>query len=179
MRVSFLPSRPQAGGMAELPIRLFIDADACPVKDEVYRVAGRYGLQTFVVANSRMNVPRSPRIEMKVVSGRFDAADDWIVEAVTPWDITITSDIPLAARVLAKDARALDPKGRIFSPDSIGDVLAAREFSAFLRDMGEQGGGPSAFTPRDRSRFLQSLDTLIQALLKAQRASAAPAPETP
>jgi uncharacterized protein YaiI (UPF0178 family) len=151
-------------------IRLFVDADACPVKDEVYRVAGRYGFPVFVVANSRMHVPRQPLVELKVVSGRFDAADDWIVEQATPWDIAITSDIPLAARVLAKGARALDPKGRIFSPDSIGDALAAREFSAFLRDMGELGGGPAPFTPKDRSRFLQSLDTEIQSLLKAQRA---------
>ncbi len=179
MRVSFGSARPQAGRMAEPFIRIFIDADACPVKDEAFRVAGRYGLQTFVVANSRLNVPRNPRIEMKVVSGRFDAADDWIVDAVTPWDITITSDIPLAARILAKGARAVDPKGRVFSPDSIGDALAAREFSAFLRDMGEQGGGPSAFTPRDRSTFLQSLDTLIQSLLKARRALAPPTLETP
>lgn len=140
------------------------------MKDEVYRVADRYGLKVFVVANSRMNLPRSPLIELKVVSGRFDAADDWIVEAVTPEDITITSDIPLAARVLAKGARALDSKGRVFSPDSIGDALASREISAFLRDMGETGGGPAPFTPKDRSRFLQALDTTIQSLLKAQRA---------
>ena len=152
-------------------IRLFIDADACPVKDEVYRVAGRYGLKVLVVANSRMNVPRHPRIELKVVSGRFDAADDWIVEEATPEDIAITSDIPLAARVLAKGARALDPKGRVFSPDSIGDVLASREISAFLRDMGEMGGGPAPFEAKDRSRFLQALDTTIQSLLKAQRAA--------
>lgn len=150
-------------------IRIFVDADACPVKDEVYRVAERYGLKVYVVANSRMNVPRNPRVELKVVSGRFDAADDWIVDAATPEDITITSDIPLAARVLAKGTRALDPKGRVFSPDSIGDALASREFSAFLRDMGEIGGGPAPFTPRDRSRFLQALDTTIQSLLKVQR----------
>ena len=165
--------------MADPNIRLIIDADACPVKDEVYRVAGRYALKTLVVANSRLNVPRNPRIEMKVVSGRFDAADDWIVEEATPWDIIITSDIPLASRVLAKGARALDSKGKVFSPDSIGDALAAREFSAFLRDMGEQGGGPAAYTPRDRSKFLQSLDTLVQTLLKAQRALTPISPETP
>ena len=150
-------------------IRIFVDADACPVKDEVYRVAERYALKVYVVANSRMNVPRNPWVELKVVSGRFDAADDWIVEVATPEDITVTSDIPLAARVLAKGARALDPKGRVFSPDSIGDALASREFSAFLRDMGEIGGGPAPFAPRDRSRFLQALDTTIQALLKVQR----------
>lgn len=158
-------------------IRIFIDADACPVKDEAYRVAIRYGLRVFVVANSRMNVPRNPLVELKVVSGRFDAADDWIVEQATPCDIAITSDIPLAARVLEKGARALDPKGRVFAPDSIGDALASREFSAFLRDMGEVGGGPAPFTPRDRSRFLQSLDTTIQSLLKAQRTQRPPDPE--
>ncbi len=151
-------------------IRLFVDADACPVKEEVYRVAGRYGFEVLVVANSRMNVPRHPRIELKVVSGRFDAADDWIVEQATPRDIVVTADIPLAARVLAKSARALDPRGRVFSPDSIGDALAAREFSAFLRDMGELGGGPAPFSAKDRSKFLQALDTVIQSLLKAQRA---------
>jgi uncharacterized protein YaiI (UPF0178 family) len=159
-------------------IRIFIDADACPVKDEVYRVAGRYSLQVYVVANSRMTVPRHPRVELKVVSGRFDAADDWIVAEATAEDIAITSDIPLAARVLAKNARALDPKGRVFSPDSIGDALASRELSAFLRDMGEIGGGPAAFTPKDRSRFLQALDTTIQSLLKAQRAQRPIAPES-
>lgn len=151
-------------------IRIFVDADACPVKDEVYRVAGRFGFQVLVVANSRMAVPRHPLVQLKVVSGRFDAADDWIVAEATPEDVAITSDIPLAARVLAKGARALDPKGRVFSPDSIGDALAARELSAFLRDMGEQGGGPAPFTARDRSRFLQALDTTLQSLLKAQRA---------
>ena len=165
--------------MPEDSPRLFIDADACPVKEEVYRVAARYGFHTFVVANGRLTVPRSPLVELKVVSGRFDAADDWIVAQVTPEDIAITSDIPLAARVLAKGARALDPKGRVFSPDSIGDALAAREFSAFLRDMGEQGGGPAPFTRKDRSRFLQSLDTVIQSLLKARRARAPQTPEAP
>jgi uncharacterized protein YaiI (UPF0178 family) len=159
-------TRPAIGALL---IRLFIDADACPVKDEVYRVADRYGYSVFVVANSRMNVPRNPRVELKVVSGHFDAADDWIVEQVTPTDVVITSDIPLASRVLAKEARALDPKGRVFSPDSIGDALAAREFSAFLRDMGDLGGGPAPFTARDRSKFLQSLDTVIQSLLKSLR----------
>jgi hypothetical protein len=118
-------------------------------------------------------------VELKVVSGRFDAADDWIVDEAGSDDIAVTTDIPLAARVLAKGARALDPKGRVFSPDSIGDALAAREFSAFLRDMGEQGGGPAPFTPKDRSMFLQALDTVIQSLLKAQRARRPQPPESP
>jgi len=160
-------------------IRILVDADACPVKDEIYRVAARYELGVLVVANSRIQVPRRDLVELKVVSGRFDAADDWIVEQSTPQDIVVTSDIPLAARALAKGARALDPKGKPFLPDSIGDALASREISAFLRDMGEGGGGPAPFTARDRSRFLQSLDTAIQSVLKAERARPAQDPETP
>lgn len=155
-------------------IRLFIDADACPVKEETYRVAERFGLQVFVVANARLNVPRSPRIELKVVTGRFDAADDWIVEAITAEDVAITADIPLAARCLEKGARVVDPRGREFTPESIGDALAAREFSAFLRDMGELGGGPAPYSPKDRSRFLGTLDTVIQAILKRQRTQPRP-----
>lgn len=150
-------------------IQLYIDADACPVKDEVYRVAQRHGLKVFVVANGRLNLPRLANLELVVVSGRFDAADDWIVEQITDWDIAITSDIPLASRCLAKGARVLDPKGRPFTEDSIGDALASRELSAFLRDMGELGGGPKPYTPKDRSRFLGELENQIQALLKRQR----------
>lgn len=148
-------------------IRILLDADACPVKDETYRVAARFQCPVVVVANSRLSVPRSTLIELKVVSGRFDAADDWIVEQATPEDVVVTADIPLAARVLAKGARALDGRGRIFAPDSIGDALAAREFSAFLRDMGELGGGPPPYSPKDRSKFLQSLDTVLQAQRRA------------
>lgn len=150
-------------------IRIYIDADACPVKDEVYRVAQRHGLKVFVVANSRMVIPRNPLVELKVVSGHFDAADDWIVEQVTNTDIAITTDIPLAARCLAKGARALDAKGKLFTQDSIGDALANRELSAFLRDMGEMGGGPKPYSPKDRSRFLGELENQIQALHKLER----------
>jgi len=110
-----------------------------------------------------------PLFKLVVVSGRFDAADDWIVEQATPEDIAITSDIPLADRCLKKGAPVLDPKGRVFSEDSIGDALASRELSAYLRDMGELGGGPKPYTPADRSRFLGALENQIQALLKAQR----------
>lgn len=155
-------------------IRLFVDADACPVKDETYRVADRYALRVFVVANTRLNVPRNSRVELKVVTGRFDAADDWIVENITGEDIAITSDIPLAARCLEKGARVIDARGREFTPDSIGDALASREFSAFLRDMGEIGGGPAPFSPRDRSAYLGTLDKVIQALLKIQRTKNGP-----
>lgn len=150
-------------------IQIYVDADACPVKDEVYRVAQRHGLKVFVVANSRMVTPRDPLVELVVVSGRFDAADDWIVDQVTATDIAITTDIPLAARCLAKGARVMDAKGRLFTEDSIGDALANRELSAFLRDMGEMGGGPKPYSPKDRSRFLGELETQIQALLKVQR----------
>ena len=150
-------------------IQIYIDADACPVKDEVFRVAKRHGLRVYVVANGRLGIPRDPLFELVVVSGRFDAADDWIVDQATAWSIAITSDIPLADRCLKKGSRVLDPKGRIFTQDSIGDVMASREISAFLRDMGELGGGPKPYTPQDRSRFLNVLENQIQALLKLQR----------
>jgi uncharacterized protein len=150
-------------------IQIYVDADACPVKEEVFRVAKRHGLKVFVVANGRLGIPRDPLFELMIVSGRFDAADDWIVERITASDIAITSDIPLADRCLKKGARTLDPKGRLFTEDSIGDALASREISAFLRDMGEPGGGPKPYAPKDRSRFLNALENQIQALLKLQR----------
>ena len=150
-------------------ITIFVDADACPVKDEVYRVARRYRLPVRVVANSRLRVPVDPLFRMEVVTGHFDAADDWIVEHIEAGDIAVTADIPLAARCLAKGARVLDAKGRVFTEESIGDVLANRELMAYLRDMGDMGGGPAPYAPRDRSRFLQYLDDLIQASLKQAR----------
>lgn len=150
-------------------MRILVDADACPVKDEVFRVSLRHGLKVFVVANSRMNLLRHPLIELVVVGGRFDAADDWIAERASAWDIVVTSDIPLAARCLKGGARVLDPRGRTFTPDNIGEALASREISAFLREMGEVGGGPKPFTPQDRSRFLGTIENQIQALLKLRR----------
>lgn len=148
-------------------IRIYVDADACPVKDEVYRVAKRYGLAVFVVSNGRIRVPDDPLVEMVVVSGHFDAADAWIAERVCQTDVAVTSDIPLASICLARGARVLDPKGKVFSPESIGDALANRELMAFLRDSGTITGGPSPFEARDRSRFLQKLDDLVQALLRS------------
>lgn len=150
-------------------ITLYVDADACPVKDEVYRVARRYRLPVRVVANARLRLPVDPLFQLVVVTGHFDAADDWIVEHIEAGDIAVTSDIPLAARCLAKGGRVLDPKGRVFSDESIGDALASRELMAYLRDMGDMGGGPAPFEARDRSRFLQHLDDLIQASLKSLR----------
>jgi len=150
-------------------IRIHVDADACPVKDEVYRVATRYGLRVLVVSNGRIRVPDDPHVEMVVVTGDFDAADDWIVEHVTGSDVVVTSDIPLAARCLSRDARVLDPKGKVFTEESIGDALASRELMAFLRDSGSITGGPAPFEPRDRSRFLQKLDDLVQDALREHR----------
>jgi len=150
-------------------VQIYVDADACPVKEEVFRVGKRYGFKVFVVSNGRIRVPTNPLVEMVVVTGHFDAADDWIAERITATDIAVTSDIPLASRCLAKGARVLDPKGKVFTPESIGDALASRELMAYLRDSGSITGGPAPFEARDRSRFLQKLDDLIQAILKAQR----------
>ena len=150
-------------------IRIYVDADACPVKDEVYRVAKRYGLAVFVVSNGRIRIPDDPAVEMVVVSGHFDAADAWIAERIAQTDVAVTSDIPLASLCLAKGARVLDPKGKVFTPESIGDALANRELMAYLRDTGNITGGPAPFESRDRSRFLQKLDDLVQAILKTKR----------
>lgn len=151
-------------------IELYVDGDACPVKDEIFRVAKRYGLKVHLVANSSLRIPRDPLFEMVVVrGGQLDVADDWIAERVTARDIAVTSDLPLAARCLAKGARVLDARGKVFTDDAMGDALATRELMAQLRDMGMAGGGPPPFEARDRSRFLQSLDTLIQAQKKALR----------
>jgi uncharacterized protein YaiI (UPF0178 family) len=151
-------------------ITIFVDADACPVKDEIYRVAKRLGLKVFVVSNGRLSVPRDPMIELVVVAkGALDAADDWIAERSDGGSVVVTQDILLAARCLAKGAKALDPRGRVFTDEGIGDALATRELMAQLRDMGEVSGGPAPFSDKDRSRFLQNLDTVVQKLIKASR----------
>jgi uncharacterized protein YaiI (UPF0178 family) len=145
---------------------LYVDADACPVKDEVYRVAGRYGLAVFVVCNSWIRTPSDPRITLVVVDEGPDVADDWIAERAGPGDIVITADIPLAQRALGAGAQALHPTGRTFTADNIGGALASRAIGEHLRSMGEITGGPRAFAPADRSRFLQALDA---AVVKARR----------
>ena len=150
-----------------MPISLYIDADACPVKTEIYRVAERYALKVYVVSNSYINVPRDPRIERVVVSDGFDAADDWIAERVGPEDIVITSDIPLADRSLKKGAAAIGSTGVAFTTSSIGMAMASRELMSNLRAMGETTGGPKPMSPRDRSRFLSTLDETIQKLRRA------------
>jgi uncharacterized protein len=142
---------------------IYVDADACPVKDEVYRVARRYTIKVFVVANMAMRVPPEPLIELVVVKGRFDAADDWIVERVSVGDVVITADILLADRCLRKGARVLGPKGDVFTEDAIGDAVTTRALLDMLRQSGEFAGGPAPFSKSDRSRFLSKLDDAVHA----------------
>jgi len=148
---------------------IYIDADACPVKDEVYKVAARYRLKTFVVSNSWIRVPATIAIEQVVVDAGPDVADDWIAERAVPGDVVVTNDIPLADRVLKAGAAALAPNGRVFSPDMIGSALASRSIGEHLRSMGEVTGGPKAFGPQDRSKFLQALDTLVVKAMRGRR----------
>ncbi len=145
-------------------ITLLIDADACPVKDEVYRVMNRYQLKTFVVANRSLSLPDEVLIERVVVSGEFNGADDWIVEHVHEASIVITSDIPLAARVVQAGGFCLSPTGRIFDVNSIGQALAMRNLMEDLRGQGSIIGGPRPFSRKDRSAFLSALDLVIQRL---------------
>ena len=155
-----------ACGAEDVLIEIFVDADACPVKDEVYRVAARYGLHVVLVTNSRMGVPPGLGVELVVVGRDSDAADDWIAHHVRKSDVVITADIPLAARCLATGARVLGTGGRPFTEDSIGGALATRQLNSDLRGMGIASGGPSALAPKDRSRFLSSLDQMVQAGLR-------------
>jgi hypothetical protein len=149
-------------------LHIFVDADACPVKPEVYRVAGRHRLAVTLVANAWMRVPPGPGIKLEVVKDGFDAADDWIVEQVQAGDIVVTADILLAGRCLHKGARAIGPSGKPFTPDNIVMAVAGRELMAELRVSGEIMGGPPPMTQRDRSRFLEQLDNLIQAIRREQ-----------
>lgn len=147
-------------------INIYIDADSCPVKQEVYRVAARYGLNVTLVSNSNIRLPEKEAVKLVVVHGGLDAADDWIAEHVSDKDIVVTADIPLASRCIKKGARVIGPKGRLFTEESIGDAMATRELMNQLRDLGEIQGGPAPFEKRDRSRFLHQLDEVIQLLLR-------------
>jgi uncharacterized protein YaiI (UPF0178 family) len=140
---------------------LYIDADACPVKDEAYKVAGRCGLPVFVVCNSWIRTPEFPKVTLVVVDEGPDVADDWIAERAGAGDIVITADIPLAERALKAGAQALHPNGRVFTTDNIGGALASRAVGEHLRSMGEITGGPKPFGTADRSRFLQALDAAV------------------
>lgn len=139
---------------------LYLDADACPVKEEAYRVSGRYSLPIIVVAKQTMRVPNNELISLVVAPG-FEEVDDWIVEHAGWGDIVITSDIPLAARCLQKRVLVLGPKGVPFTENTIGDALALREIRDYQRQEGVSTGGPSSMTAKDRSRFLSQLDEMI------------------
>ena len=148
---------------------IYLDADACPVKEQVYRVAARHGVPLTVVANSRLRIPAEANLaaELVVVPGSPDAADDWIAERAGAGDLVLTADIPLAARVLENGARCLDFRGNEFQPSRIGDALASRDLNAYLRSMGLTTGGPPAFSPRDRSRFASLLDAAVGKLARS------------
>lgn len=153
-----LPARPE----------IYVDGDACPVRDEVFRVAGRLGLVVHVVSNGSRPIrpPGLPNVRMVVVGEGADVADDWIADRVGPRDICITSDIPLASRCLARGARAISSRGHAWTGDNIGSALAGREVARHLRELGVGGGGPAGMTKADRSRFLSGLDAMVQAALR-------------
>ena len=148
-------------------MQIYLDADACPVKDQVYRVAERYHVPVLVVSNSPLRVPAQPGVQLVVVPGGIDAADDWIAERAAPGDVVLTADIPLAARVLEQGVRCLDFRGGEFSPSRVGEAVAARDLNAYLRSMGMPGSGPPTFSQRDRSRFASKLDSAVSQLRRA------------
>jgi len=154
-------------------IRVLIDADACPVKDEIYRVATRLGVPVSVVAGQLIRVPQDPLIERVAAGSGMDAADDWIAERAGPGDVVITSDIPLASRCVKAGAEVIAPNGKPFSEASIGLTLAVRNLMTDLRSSGEITGGPKSFSPRDRSTFLSALDQTIRRIQRRRAEQAA------
>ena len=151
------------------PIRIYVDADACPVKDEIYRVAARYAIPVTVVANGFIRVPQDPLIERVAAGAGMDAADDWIAERAGAGDIVVTADVPLASRCVKAGAQVLSPSGRPFTEESMGMTLAVRNLMHDLRSAGEVTRGPRPFSPRDRSAFLSALDETIQRLQRTRR----------
>lgn len=150
-------------------LEIYVDADGCPVKQEVYRVAERYGLKVWVVANSWLATPNSPLVTRVTVTEGLDRADDWIAERIGPGDIAITTDVPLADRCVKRGARVIAPNGRPFTESSIGSDLANRNLMTALREAGEIRSGGRPFSKLDRSRFLQSLDTAVQGIKRTGR----------
>lgn len=151
-----------------MAVTVYIDADACPVKDETYKVAARYGLVTWVVSNSFIQIPKSEVIKRMIVDAGPDVADDWIADQVAPGDVVVTNDIPLAGRVLAKGGHTVAPNGKAFTPDSIGAALAQRALMEHIRSTGEITGGPPPFSAASRSQFLQTLDQTITRALRGR-----------
>ncbi|MEH2509363.1 uncharacterized protein YaiI (UPF0178 family) [Nitrobacteraceae bacterium AZCC 1564] len=150
-------------------IRIYVDADACPVKDEIYRVAERHRLPVSVVAGNFIRVPNDPLIERIAAGAGMDAADNWIAERAQKGDIVVTADIPLAARCVKAGADVIAPNGKPFTEDSIGMTLAVRNLMTDLRSSGEVTGGPRSFSPKDRSTFLSTLDQTIRRIQRAQQ----------
>jgi uncharacterized protein len=159
-----MADRPMEDPKPAATIRIFVDADACPVKPEIYRVADRYSLHVFVVANAFMAVPRSDLIERVFVNESPDAADDWIAERATPFDIVITADIPLAGRCVRKGSTVIGTTGKPFTEDSIGMALATRDLLTDLRSAGATTRGPPPLARQDLSRFLSALDLAVTRL---------------
>jgi len=144
---------------------IYVDADACPVREEIYRVAGRLGLVVHLVSNGSrpFRPPGLPNVHMVTVAEGTDAADDWIAERIQSDDVCVTNDIPLAARCLARGARALAPKGHVWTTDNIGTAIAGREIARHLREIGVATGGPAPLAKAERSRFLSALDNAVMA----------------
>ena len=151
------------------PIRIYVDGDACPVKDEIYRVAARYAVPVTVVANGFIRVPQDPLIQRVAAGAGMDAADNWIAERAGARDIVVTADVPLASRCVKAGAQVLSPSGRPFTEESMGMTLAVRNLMHDLRVAGEVTRGPRPFSPRDRSAFLSALDEAIQRLQRTRR----------
>ena len=145
-------------------LEIYVDGDACPVKDEIFRVAERHNLKVYLVSNSWIRIVENPLVEQVVVSQGPDVADDWIAQRIGDGDIVVTSDIPLADRCIKNAAQVLAPTGKPFTPDSIGMALAVRNLMTDLREIGEVTGGNASFTKQDRLRFLSKLETQIQAI---------------
>jgi len=145
-------------------LHIFVDADSCPVKNEVYRVARRYFLDVTLVTNSWMRIPNERWVSLEVVKDNFDAADDWIVEHMQPQDIVVTADIHLASRCVKEGASVIGPSGKLFTENNIGPAIASRDLLSELRAAGEITGGPPPLNKKDRSRFLQKFDDVIQSI---------------
>ena len=147
---------------------IYVDGDACPVRDEIYRVAARLGLNVLVVSNGSRPIrpPGTSNVSMVLVGDSADAADDWIAERIGATDVCVTSDIPLASRCLKKGGRVVSPTGKQWTEANIGNALAGREIARHLRELGQNTGGPAPLAKRDRSRFLSALDTALQAALR-------------
>jgi len=155
-------------------VKIYVDGDACPVKEQIYRVAARYGLRVVVAANSRMRVPEQDDVEFVHVPGSFEAVDDWIAEQAKAGDIVTTADILLASRAVDRGAVAIDFRGKEFSADSLGGMLATREVAQYLRGNGQYSGGPPPLGAQDRGRFAGKLDEVVNRVLRAARPQGLP-----